>query len=309
MRPFVGIGVLCLLLLGQGQQCFGQRVYADAEQHSDDVVLLLTVAQVINPGRSVDNNYDNVSQLKITVGALGLFTAWQNLQFTGIDKPKNNSPLYFKMNPTGLSVLSLLKSFKVQRTNNKALVGSAYTGQSLIDLLGLFGSADSTYLVVPPPSNSSLAFDGIRLTNGDGILNVLGTANIYYSLFITTPKISGDTDSVCQNALPSTLTLTLANSGETGITYYLFKDTLGLNYKPGSPLNTSNSNYLGTFTNHQITIPNPFLTLGTGEQTQKYYIIAQDNANSPAFFYSAWKEITFKRTILEPPPPPTADIQ
>lgn len=312
--PFVGMFSLCLLLLLQGQKSFGQRVYANAGQSSSAVtvpVLGTILANVDNPSYSYDSNLSNFSSLNVLVALLNINTARQNLQYTNSIKPVPGSPVYMKIEAnSGLTVLSLLTSIRMVRTlggiNNE--VGPSYNSNQFLNLLGLLPSGSSTYLVTP--LDNTAYFDGLKLINGAGVVAVASTAKLYYSFFIATPNISADTQTLCQNALASTLSLSLANTGENGITYYLFKDTAGLHYKPNAVLTPSAAaGYVGTFTNHQITVSNPFLNAGTGDKTQKYLIIAKDAANSPALFYSAWKEIAFKRTILPTPASPTATIQ
>ncbi|HET8573493.1 MAG TPA: hypothetical protein VFL76_06445 [Edaphocola sp.] len=314
-------GLVLLLVVLNSRQSFGQRVYADTEQNSGKQQLsivgigLITLSNVIDSTSSIDtNSFTDATELYALVqlgvlgNVLGVGNAWQNLQFNQINKPSPNSPVYFKANGSGGNVLGLLSGFSIQRTNSGASVGQNYNASYLLGLLGLLGTSnDSTYLFVPPDGNIQ-TFDGVKLQQA-GLLAAGNSSYIYFSFFIATPKISADTDTICQYALTDSLTLTLGNGGETGITYYLFTDTAGLHYSPGRALNTAVAGYVGTFSNHQITIANPFLTMGTGDnKAQSYYIIAKDTANSPAFFYSAWKKITYKRTILEAPGQPTATI-
>lgn len=303
-------GWLLLLVLLCNQYSFGQRFYADTEQHSakQEITLLgllglLTISEVKNSTNASTLPTSDSSQLISNLGTnlLGLQvgTAWQNLQFAS-KKPSSNSPIYFKTKSQGIQILSLFQGFSAQRTNNGNEIGTSYSGTQLLGLLGLLGNQnDSTYLFIPPKADTS-QFDGVKLEIS-ALLGVARTANVYYAFFITTPIISADTETLCEKALADSVTLNLGNTGETGITYYLFKDTTGLYYSPGSNLNTATTGYVGTFSNHKITIANPFLTMGTGNKTQNYYIIAQDNANSPAFFYSAWEKITYKRTIQPAP--------
>ena len=312
------IGLLCLLLVLQGQKSFGQRVYANMEQNSGSGLLY----SVSDSTASIDStNLTNSTKLSSALNLLGLFgVSWQNLQFGGISKPKPslNTPVYFKLTTNSGSLLSLLTSYKVELTNNGTSVATAGTGGQFLDLLGLFSTNESIFLAIPPSANTNI-FNGIKFSI-TGVALAASTANIYYSFFITSPKISGDLDTVCENAMSDSLTLTLGNLSDPNITYYLFTDTLGLNYKPGNPLNTSAAaGYLGTFSNHQKTIYNPFIGMlaatpstppvSSHDFSQDYYVIAVDLSESPKFFYSGWKKITFKRTTLEAPGLPKATLQ
>ncbi len=177
--------LLCICTLSI-QTLYGQRVYANAQQSGSS-----GLSSVSNAPRAVDANYTNFSSLNSVV----LGSAWQNLQFTGVNKPIASTPLIVNASTS----LTLLTNMKVQLTNATALVGSEYA----------FLSGEHTYA----PQN--ITYDGVRVYIG----GVLGGINVYYAFFIVAPRVNNI--SICTG---NQAVLTIQNY-QTGYTYKLYEGT------------------------------------------------------------------------------------
>ncbi|NGM62088.1 hypothetical protein G5B30_09195 [Sphingobacterium sp. SGG-5] len=199
------------------QVCLGQRIYADT-QKSDATFLL---ASVSNPAEAVDlPDTTNFSTLNVTLGALGLIYARQNLQFIDNPKPTRYSPIIAKIGSNS-SLLTLLGGFAVQRTKGgiNSTVAPGYSGSELLNLLNLFGSGQIGTLVFLPDGND---FDGIRF-EVNSLLNLALTANYYYAFYIAMPILSESNLTVCEGANRA---VTISNF-QPGYTYQLYTTQLG----------------------------------------------------------------------------------
>ncbi len=163
---------------------YAQRVYANAQQTG-----VTGLSSVTFPGRAVDGDFTNFSSLNsVVVGS-----AWQNLQFTGTNKPIASTPLIIKATTS----LALFTSMKVQLTNATALVGSEYA----------FLNGEYTYA----PQN--ISYDGVRLYIG----GVAGSISAYFAFFIVAPQINNV--SICTGN-PAVLTI---QNYQAGYTYKLYE--------------------------------------------------------------------------------------
>jgi|GEM_PF-990652 len=192
--------VLGILLFGAVGKGYGQRVYADEQQPSATFLL----ASVTNPGWAVDQDYSNNSTLNVTLGLLGsLGTAEQNLQFTGLNKPLPTSPITVKFTAEGniSSVLNLLGLVSFTTTLNNYTVGTPYSGQALLDLLGLFSSGQVVEATFLGPGTS---YDGIKMKLST-VVGVGPSAKYFYAFFIVAPTVIDQV--ICQDD-PAILTIT-----------------------------------------------------------------------------------------------------
>lgn len=164
-----------------------QRVYANAQQN--DFTFL--TCSVSNPLRASDGDYINFSTLSTIVAGF----AWQNLQFTGVNKPISTTPIFVRASTS----LSLLAGTRIQPTNATALVGTALT---YVNGENNYGAPNVTY-------------DGVRLY----MTGVLGSINLYYAFFIVAPQVSDI--SVC-TGFPAVLTI---QNYQAGYTYKLYENT------------------------------------------------------------------------------------
>lgn len=260
---------LLTLILGLVQEGYGQRVYADKEQN--DATFLL--ASVTNSNRSVDlPDTTNYSTLNVTLGALGLIYARQNLQFVDNPKPNKHSPVIVKIG-SNKSLLTLLGGFALQRTNGgfNSTILPSYSDTQLLNLLNLFGGGQIGTFIFPPNGND---FDGVRFET-NSLLNLALTANNYYAFYIIPPTISTSSLTLCQG---STGTITISNF-QSGYTYRLYDSQIGGTQK-GIDITTN-----------AITIP-PTLDAAT------YYLEAREGNTYP----SARTAITIARTSLPTTP-------
>lgn len=200
---------------------YGQRVYANSEQHSTKISVVVTLSEVQNPENAITSNENTFSTLYLGVGALGLYSANQNLQFTdtAASQLKPTSPIMVKMKANG-SALNLLGSITFQRTSGGTNVGDIYTANNLLDLLGLVGNTEEDLLLMAPAP--STATDGIRMSI-NAVLNVGNTAQLYYAFYITPPTLSQTSITLCSNTAG---TVAISNF-QTGYTYRLYTQEVG----------------------------------------------------------------------------------
>jgi hypothetical protein len=280
-----------MLLLGLGfvalsGSSYGQRVYADAEQHSAKETLLdlgfVTLSEVADAANSTDtSNLSDYSNLQVNVG-LNLLTniiggpAYQNLQFTGVNKPAPTSPLTFKFEGN-TSLASLLNGFNFQLTNNTITTGAANLNPSFLSLLTILATNTPTEYTF---TNPNTPYDGIVLTSSlpSGVaLSAFVSAKYYYAFFIATPKIDDTTITGCADSL----TLTLQNTSTTGIWYKIYTDTT----------EAAIDSFAHTYTLNNAKLPS------AGNDTT-YYIISEDLNTGGQVYYSAWKAWTVTRSAL-----------
>jgi len=196
---------MAVCICSRPSEIYGQRVYADAEQHAAPLLSVVDSSQ-----NAIDANHSNYSTLTLTLGLLGA-NAWQNLEFTGgaaLPKPDPNSPITIRFRGNK-ALASLLSNITVQVTDAGNAVGTAYSGSNLLDLLGLLSSSDSSEYTIPP---AGINFDGIRLKVG-GIVSLAMSAYYYYAFFVATPVVN-DTD-FCSSG--HTNILQLSNKNDVGI--------------------------------------------------------------------------------------------
>jgi hypothetical protein len=165
---------------------YAQRVYANAQQYDNTFL----TCSVTNPGRAADGDYSNFSILGTVVAGF----AWQNLQFTGANKPISTTPIIVKATTS----LSLLAGTRVQPTNNTVLVGSPLT---YVNNETNYGAPNVTY-------------DGVRLY----MTGVLGSINLYYALFIVAPQVNNI--AIC-TGYPAVLTI---QNYQAGYSYKLYEN-------------------------------------------------------------------------------------
>ncbi|NGF57443.1 hypothetical protein G5B00_13075 [Parapedobacter sp. SGR-10] len=217
MRIFCGVMLFWIAV----QTGYGQRVYADATQISVTPPVLVTLASVENQGRAIDlPDTLNFSTLNVSVGALGIIYARQNLQFINNPKPSRFSPIITKIGRQG-SLIDLLGRFKVQRTNGNInnLVEPDYSGSQLLNLLNLFGGGEVGTLVFLPNGDD---FDGIRF-EVTSFLSAAVSAHYYYAFYIASPTLSNHTIHLCEGASG---TATISNF-QPGYTYRLYTAQAG----------------------------------------------------------------------------------
>ncbi|MNX94347.1 hypothetical protein D3C86_1265750 [compost metagenome] len=265
--------LILIVMVGGVGEVKGQRIYADAETHSSPQVVVVTLSQVTNPGRAVDlGDLTNFSTLSATLGALGLIEAWQNVQFTGFNKPVSNTPITIKFG-SNTSLLSLLDGVAIQPTLNGVPVGVPYSNATLLALLSALGTPTDAEITLPAPG---VTYDGIRLKVSSTLLGLAITNRFYYASFIVAPAVSSTT--ICSG---TTVNLSVTNA-QANYTYNWYTSSTG-----GSPLQSGTST---TFT------PSPNLTT-----TTTFYVEAVQTIGGP--YYSARTPVTVTVTPL-----PTASI-
>lgn len=177
--------LLCLYLCPSF--AFAQRVYANAQQNDYTII----TCSVSNPLRATDGDYTNFSTLSTVVAGF----AWQNLQFTGTNKPISTTPIFVRASTS----LSVLAGTRIQPTNNTTLVGTALT---YVNGENNYGAPNVTY-------------DGVRLY----MTGVLGSINLYYAFFIVAPQVNSI--SICTGN-PAVLNI---QNYQAGYTYKLYENT------------------------------------------------------------------------------------
>ncbi|QLE01023.1 hypothetical protein HX109_05375 [Galbibacter sp. BG1] len=195
-----------------------QRVYGNTQQTA-----ATSLGSVNNAGRVVDANYNNFSTLNVTLSLLTTGIAQQNVRFTGALKPAPTSPLIIRFGSG--SLLGIGNNTTIQRTNGgiNNTVGTAYTQQSLIDLINANSSSGATEVSIPIPGEN-IASDGLRLRISSA-LGVALSARFYYVFFIAPPILSTASLSVCDG---SDGTLQITNF-QSGYTYRLYDSLTGGN--------------------------------------------------------------------------------
>src|SRR5690606_23720487 len=160
------------------------------------------------------------SSLNVYLGALGLFSAQQNLQFVNVRKPTASTPVIVKFSTPG-SLLDLLGGFSIQRTNNNntTVVSPSYGGTGLLELLNLFGGGSVAMLKIPP---TGAVFDGVRLTVNT-TLGVARTAYYYYAFYITPPQLENNEIFRCEGEAGAAI----INNFQAGYTYRLYTTETG----------------------------------------------------------------------------------
>lgn len=182
--PSLWIFVAFFLLQQQrifAQDCTPQtRVYANSQTSSNNVVVPIVnviLAEVKNKPNAVDGTVNTYSTIATYVGLLGLGTAWQNLKFPAAELPAGNNgttPISVKLG-TGSSLLSVLGNVTLQATLNGTPVGTAYTGSSLLGLLG--GQGENLVTFTP-----GAQYDGVRLFINP-IVDVGTSVDLFYAYF------------------------------------------------------------------------------------------------------------------------------
>lgn len=283
VRVIVLVSFLCLGAVREG---YGQRVYANTEQNSGkQELLLLTVSEVTNPTRSTNSNENTYSTLNVAIGALNLYSATQNLQFTGINaiKLKPNSPIMVKTMVNG-SVLGLLDAVSLQRTNGgmNNTVGAPYTVTQLLDLLGIIGGTDEELLVVLPVPGVSETNDGVQL-KVNSVLSLGLSARLYYAFYITPPELDSQEIILCDGQSGQAIISNFYMENGVPYTYRLYNQQIGgIEVAPSTNTNT-------------FTIP---ANLPEGD----YYLEARENDLYP----SARTKITV--SVQPQPPAPILNI-
>lgn len=232
---------------------YSQRVYANTQEDSHTPL----IADVIDPTYAVDADISNFSRPQVNVGLLGsIGTATQNLQFTGVLKPASTAPLMIRFRYAG-AVLGLSNAFRLQRTNggSNQTVGQAYTGSTLLGLLGLDEAEDTGEFTVPVPATGTPS-DGVEIRLS-ALLGVGPSAEVFYAFFITPPIIEFPTVAVCetQDALIS------ISNFQPGYTYRVY-DAL------------TDGNLIQSGTTNVLSIPEEDLTPGT------YYLEAVEGGTA-----------------------------
>lgn len=201
----------CCMAFALSNKAHAQRAYADKEQHSSKVTLLgIVLSEVKDSSRAIDADHSNYSTLSVNVGVLGLFSANQNLQFTG-QKPISTTPIYARFSiATNGALLYLLGGAFLQATNSTDTVGNVYTSGQLLGLLNLFGT--DSFFKLPA---QGIPHDGIKLTINT-TLGIKLTANYYYAFFIIAP--TANNVAICSG---TTATITITNP-QSNFTYALY---------------------------------------------------------------------------------------
>lgn len=234
--------VLIVMVAGVGE-VKGQRIYADAEAHSDPQVLIVTLSQVTNPGRAVDlADLTNFSTLSANIGALGLIEAWQNIRYTGTNKPIASTPITIKFGST-TSLLSLLDGISIQPTLNGVLVGTAYSSSTVLSLLSAIGTPVDAEITLPAPG---IVYDGIRLKVSSSLLGAALSSKLYYASFIVAPTVNSAT--ICSG---NTVDLLVTNT-QTNYTYNWYTSSTGGTLLQSSTSTTFTTPSLNTTTTYYV---------------------------------------------------------
>lgn len=267
MRVFV---VCAALLSGAAQEAYGQRVYANSQQHGRGGIC---VSAVDNPTRAINDDYADYSTLRVSVG-LGC-TAWQNLQFTNANKPIASTPIIVRYGASG-NILSLLENSSIYLTQNGTQTGGAYdAGGSIIDALGLFGTHGGEVLI---PAQG-VEKNGVRLNIG-GLASLGASIDYYYAFFIVAPEADDVTICSGQQAV------FVIKNAQTGYTYKLY-ETIASTIE------------LATSASGTITTP----PLSASASPKTYYLEALENGIYP----SGRTPVTV--TVSPKPNTPNAQIQ
>lgn len=213
-----------LSFFGGMKRVEAQRVYADATT-TNATALLASVTQSTN---ATDADTSNFSTLNI-VGLVGLVTATQNLRFTQVgSQPLPTSPMMVRFGSSN-SLLGLVNGIVLQRTNGGIgnPVGTAYTSNTLLDLLNLANAGSSAEVVLPVPGVAGTPNDGVYLQL-NSLLGVGLSAKLYYAFFIKAPTVAGQT--ICSGW---STTLTVSNP-QSGYTYRWYDSLTGGTQLQGS---------------------------------------------------------------------------
>ncbi len=232
---------------------YSQRVYANTQENSYTLLL----ANVFDPDYAIDADISNFSRLQVNVGLIGsIGTATQNLQFTGVLKPASTAPLMIRFRYAG-AVLGLSNAFRLQRTNGglNQTVGQAYTGSTLLGLLGLDEAEDTGEFTVPVPATGTPS-DGVEIRLS-ALLGVGPSAEVFYAFFITPPIIEFPTVAVCET---QDAFISISNF-QPGYTYRVY-DAL------------TDGNLIQSGTTNVLSIPEEDLTPGT------YYLEAVEGGTA-----------------------------
>ncbi|WP_434366138.1 immunoglobulin domain-containing protein, partial [Sphingobacterium spiritivorum] len=216
------ICMFSLLFYGMAGTAHAQRVYANSFNTSTDVDLgcVLVVCGSVNNGSNAVNPTQIAANNPSTiVSPLVLSATMQNVRFTGTNAlPSYVTPVMVKLKMNA-SVLSLINSISLQRTNGNVStpVGTEYSAGYLLDLLGIGGVGQQELTVILPVVGSAQANDGIRVKVGSAVSLGL-SASLYYAYYIIPPTVASPTLSLCGNAAGS---FTISNF-QSGYTYKLY---------------------------------------------------------------------------------------
>src|SRR5690606_1236839 len=131
--------------------------------------------------------------------------------------PASTAPLMIRFRYAG-AVLGLSNAFRLQRTNGglNQTVGQAYTGSTLLGLLGLDEAEDTGEFTVPVPATGTPS-DGVEIRLS-ALLGVGPSAEVFYAFFITPPLVEFSTVYVCQG---ESALISISNF-QSGYTYRVY---------------------------------------------------------------------------------------
>ena len=239
------------MLVIYSSNVYGQRVYATTQQNSHSLS-----ASISNENRAIDADYANYSTLNIGVGIGGLFFAQQNLQFTGVLRPRPTSPIIIKFGST-IMLSELTDEIAIQRTNGgiNGTVGTAYTSAPLAALITTNGGANATEVSIPIPGSSEES-DGLRLRLSTSSRFSI-SARLYYAFFIAPPILVNSSIAICDGEIG----VVGINNFQPNYTYKLYDSLTG-------------GNLVGSSTSQVISFNAANLTSGN------YYVAAVETATN-----------------------------
>ncbi|RYZ98866.1 MAG: hypothetical protein EOP47_18265, partial [Sphingobacteriaceae bacterium] len=167
--------VLCLLMFTSSIKTYGQRIYANDERNGRAGLLCLGCV-VNNPDNAADGNTQTFSVINVTVGLAA--QTYQELIFTGANKPAANTPVRVKMG-TGDNLLDLtaLGGVSIRAYNGNATAGPSYAVPTLVSALSNNNQVEVGITPTQP-------YDRIRITLNGGLAGVLSTLQVYDAYFI-----------------------------------------------------------------------------------------------------------------------------
>lgn len=248
LRFFV---VWAVLLVGTAKEGYGQRVYANASSVATDVdrgCILLVCGTVNNPMNPVTMTQILNGQPSRIIAPLALSTTKHNIRFIETNTlPTPYAPVMVKIK-INASILSLVNSVSIQRTNNGVnnIVGSSYSVGTLLDLLGIGGVGNEELTVILPVPGTSQANNGVQVAVSSAVTLGL-SADLFYAFYITPPQLTNNEVFRCEEEIGEVT----INNFQTGYTYRLYTAEIGGTEIPEAATTTATltfpSNLEGTY--------------------------------------------------------------
>lgn len=164
-----------------------EKVFATSQSWFTVPLLFIPLGGVANPSQAVDNDMSTYSTITVGLGAVGLGTTWQNLNFG--HKIAKGTPVIVKMGQeySGAQVAGGITVYAVDQNNNPIGPMTAVGEGALLDLL--VGDNVFEFKFIPKDSNGNLIdYYGVRV-NAGSLLAVANNTKVFGAYYEKTKPV------------------------------------------------------------------------------------------------------------------------